>query len=276
MTERPEPMCDSHAHLNFPDFEGQVLDILRRATEAGVEAIINIGTQPSTNAEVLRQVITLPGKAREAGFEPPALHATVGFHPHEAKEIVADDWDTIERLAAEPEVVALGEFGLDYHYEHSPRADQRDVLRRGIDLAIRTGLPLVIHSREAKLEVIEALDRATAAPGAEMPHGVFHCFTDTLALAEAALERGFHIGITGIVTFPKAQNVRDVAARIPLERLLVETDAPFCAPVPLRGKTNEPAFVAHVADKIAELHNVTPEEIRRTTLANTRRLFGLA
>ena len=274
MTEPLEAICDSHAHLYFPELVDQVPQVLRRAAEAGVESIINIGTEPETNPVAIQQVLrarTLAGP--EPDFEVPKLYATVGFHPHEASKIGDDDWPVIERQAAEPCAVGLGEFGLDYHYQHSPRDAQRRVLRRGIELALRVGKPLVIHSREAGLEVIEALDKV-AGPD-RLPPGVFHCFTDTWELAEAALERGFYIGITGIVTFPNARKVADVAARIPLERLLVETDAPFCAPVPMRGKTNEPSFVGYVCEKLAELHGVEVNEIRRRTMQNTRTLFGI-
>lgn len=274
MTEPLQPICDSHAHLYFPKLVDRVPEVLLSAAQAGVMAIINIGTEPETNPLAIEQVLraaTLLGP--QPDFRLPRLYATVGFHPHEAAKITTADWPTIERQAAEPCVVGLGEFGLDYHYQHSPPDAQRQVLRRGIELALRIGKPMVIHSRQAGLEVIEALDEV-AGPGA-MPPGVFHCFTDTWDLAEAALERGFYIGITGIVTFPKAREVADLAARIPLDRLLVETDAPFCAPVPMRGKTNEPAFVGYVCDKLAELHGVETNDIRRRTMENTRTLFGI-
>ena len=281
-----QSLCDSHAHLNFPDYGGDVLAVLRRAAEAGVELIINIGTEPRTNLEVLDQVRTLPEAAREAGFASPELAATVGFHPHEARHVTDADWDVIERQAADPLVVGLGEFGLDYHYEHSPRAAQREVLGRGIDLAQRTRLPLVIHSRKADFEVVEALDRAAATPGRSMPRGVFHCFTDAPELAEAAVERGFYVGFTGIATYPSAPDVREAARRVPLERTLVETDAPFCTPEPVRSQRrkmrrkgkdepNEPALVALVCDLLAELHGASVDDIRRITLANARELFGL-
>lgn len=286
MSETLEPICDSHAHLNFPELRGQALDVLRRAAEARVEIIINIGTEPGANPEVVEQTLTLPGKAAAAGFVSPRLYAALGFHPHGASAIVAADWDALERQAAEPEVVGLGEFGLDYHYEHSPRDAQREVLSLGIDLALRTRLPMVIHSRGADLEVIEALDRACGAAGCDMPRGVFHCFTDTQQLADAALERGFYIGFTGIATYPNAADVREVARSVPLERILVETDAPYCTPEPVRterrrrrrkgrDEPNEPALVGLVCDLLAELHGVEVAEVRRRTMVSTRELFGL-
>jgi len=305
----PEPICDSHAHLNFPEFEGRLLDVLCRAAEARVEAIINIGTHPDTNPVTVEQIITLPGRfAREFGgdgshsgchghaerghdlppsrLECPKLYASLGFHPHEAQHIRPEHWDVIERQAAEPQVVALGEFGLDYHYEHSPRDAQKRVLRRGIELALKVGLPMVIHSREANLEVAEALDEVVGAAGATMPRGVFHCFTDPWPVAEAALERGFYVGFTGIATYPNAADVREVARRVPLERILVETDAPFCTPEPVRSERrkrrrkgkdepNEPALVGLVCDLIAELHQTDVASVRRRTMANTRDLFDL-
>jgi TatD DNase family protein len=275
-----EPIIDSHAHLFYPEYGEEVEAVVARAGQAGVEAIVNIGTQPATNPAVVEQTHVLNA---HGGPEAPQIYAALGFHPHEAQLVQPEDWAGIERLAAAPEVVGLGEFGLDYHYELSPRQVQREVFRGGIRLSLRTGLPLVIHSREAGLEAIEILDEVA---GGAMPRGVFHCFTDTWDLAAAALERGFYIGITGIVTYPNSENVREVARRIPLERLLVETDAPFCTPDPLRterrklrkkGKEepNEPAFVVHVAAKLAELHGVEVTEVRRRTTDNARTLFGL-
>lgn len=269
-----QPICDSHAHLYFPKLQDRHEELLRSAAEAGVMLIVNIGTEPETNRVAVEQAATL-GRLADGSADPalPRLAATVGFHPHEAAKIVEADWPVIRELAGRSEVVALGEFGLDFHYDHSPRDVQRQVLRRGIELAVELGMPMVIHSRQCGLEVIEALDEV-AGPGS-MPRGVFHCFTDEWAVAEAALERGFYIGITGIVTFPNADNVREVARRIPLERLLVETDAPFCAPIPMRGKTNEPAFVGYVCDYLAQLQGRQVSDVRRQTRINTLQLYGL-
>ena len=235
---------------------------------------------------MIAQAVTLPGKAAAAGFAPPKLYAAIGFHPHEAAKIQSDDWAVIERQATEPQVVGLGEFGLDYHYEHSPRDAQRSVLRSGIELALKTNLPMVIHSRAAGLEVVETLDEVAGGAGAKMPRGVFHCFTDPWPVAEAALERGFYIGFTGIATYPNAADVREVARRVPLERILVETDAPFCTPEPVRSQRrrarrkgrdepNEPALVGLVCDLLAELRGVEVAEVRRRSMANTRGLFGI-
>lgn len=270
-----QPICDSHAHLYFPKLQHRHDEILRNAAAAGVQLIVNVGTEPETNPVAVEQAAQL-GRLADGSPDPqlPRLAATVGFHPHEAAKIVDADWEDIRRLAVRPEVVALGEFGLDYHYEYSGRDDQQRVLRRGIELALDIGLPMVIHSRQCGLGVVEALDEVAGGKSA-MPRGVFHCFTDEWEVAEAALDRGFYIGLTGIVTFPNAENVRQVARRIPLERLLVETDAPFCAPIPMRGKTNEPAFVSYVCDFLAELLGRDVDEIRRHTWRNALRLYGL-
>lgn len=299
VSDVPEPICDSHAHLNFPEFEGRLLDVLRRAAEAQVQTIINIGTHPETNPVTVEQTLALPAQfeqafggdgshdaAAPAELECPRLYASLGFHPHEAQHIRPEHWGVIEGQAAEPQVIALGEFGLDYHYEHSPRDAQKRVLRRGIELALKVGLPMVIHSREARLEVVEALDEVAGGAGAAMPRGVFHCFTDPWPVAEAALERGFYVGFTGIATYPNAADVREVARRVPLERIVVETDAPFCTPEPVRSERrkrrrkgkdepNEPALVGLVCDLLARLHGVEVSEVRRRTLANTRDLFDL-
>jgi TatD DNase family protein len=273
-----EPICDSHAHLFYPELEGQLDAVLSRAVEAGVSIIINVATGPPTNAVAAaqaRRVNALPGV--------PRVYTALGFHPHHAAQVTPPDWELLARLAAEPEVVGLGEFGLDYHYDLSPRPEQREVFRRGIRLALETKLPLVIHSRGAGLEAISILDEE--ASGA-MPRGVFHCFTDTWELAAAALERGFYIGLTGIVTYANSENVREVARKVPLDRLLVETDAPYCTPEPVRterrkarkkgrDEPNEPALVAHVCVALADLHALDLNEVRRRTFANARELFRL-
>jgi TatD DNase family protein len=280
----PEPIIDSHAHLFFPDYGDQVEAVMARAAEAGVEAVVNVGTRPETCPVAIEQTHRLNAHATP---DWPQVYAAIGFHPHEADHVRDQDWPEIERLARRPEVVALGEFGLDYHWEHSSRDGQRRVLRRGIELALATGLPMIIHSRSAGLGVIEALDEVCGASGRSLPRGVFHCFTDPWPVAEAALARGYYIGITGIVTYPNGENVREVARRVPPERLLIETDAPFCTPEPVRSQRrkarrkgkdepNEPAFVALVADKIAELLGLPAAEVRRRTTDNARALFGLA
>jgi TatD DNase family protein len=255
----PFPAIDSHAHLTDARLAGDLAAVLDRARAAALDAVITVATAPGEIARVA-----------ELARREPMLHAAVGFHPHVAADIKAVDWPLLEDLAGRPEVVALGEFGLDYHYEHSPRPAQREVFAAGVRLAADRDLPLVIHSREADADTLSVLDAAD-----RLPRGVFHCFTGSPALAEEALARGFYVSFSGIATFPKSETVREAARRVPLERLLAETDAPYCAPVPMRGKTNEPAYVVHVLRCLAEVRGLSENDVRRITRRNASRLFGL-
>ncbi len=257
----PEPAIDTHAHVHFDRLEGDLVGVLARARAAGVEKIINVGTEPADNARVV-----------EMAEREPMLYAAVGFHPHEAAKVKAVDWPVLEELAGRKKVVALGEFGLDYHYEHSPRPVQREVFASGVHLASRLGKPLIIHAREADADVLAVLDAATEG---RMPPGVFHCFTGSAELAKEALARGFYVSFSGIVTFPNADGVRAAAKAVPLERLLVETDSPYCAPAAMRGKTNEPAHVVEVIRFLAGLYGLTENDVRRITTRNACHLFGL-
>jgi len=255
----PELAIDSHAHVHFDRLADDLLGVLERARAASLDAIINVGTGAAEN----------PGVVEMAEREP-MLYAAVGYHPHGASEVKAVDWPLLEDLAARPRVVALGEFGLDYHYEYSPRPAQRDVFAQGIRLASQMDLPLVVHTREADADTLAVLDAAD-----RLPRGVFHCFTGTPRFATEALARGFYVSFSGIVTFPKAEVLREAARIVPLERLLVETDSPYCAPAPLRGKTNEPAYVVHVIRCLAQLHALSENDVRRITRRNASRLFGI-
>ncbi len=255
----PSPAIDSHAHLSADRLAGDLAGVLNRARAAALDAVITVGTDPTENARVA-----------DLARRETMLHAAVGFHPHVASQVKAVDWPVLEDLAGRPEVVALGEFGLDYHYEHSPRAAQREVFAAGLRLAAERDLPLVIHTREAEADTLSVLDAAD-----RLPRGVFHCFTGSPAFAEEALARGFYVSFSGIVTFGKSEAVREAARRVPLERLLVETDAPYCAPAPLRGKTNEPALVVHVIRCLAEVRGLSENDVRRITRRNASRLFAL-
>ena len=255
----PEPTADTHAHLHFDRLVDDLPGVLDRAREAGLDAVITVGTGPAENSRVV-----------EMAQREPMLHAAIGFHPHDAEKIKAVDWPALEDLARRPKVVALGEFGLDYHYDYSPRAAQREVFAEGVRLAARLDLPLVVHTREADEETLEILDAAD-----RMPRGVFHCFTGSAEYAREALARGFYVSFSGIVTFPNSEDVRQAARVVPPERLLVETDAPYCAPVPMRGKTNEPAYVVHVIRYLADLYGLAEDDMRRITRGNAARLFGL-
>jgi len=254
-----EPAIDSHAHLHFDRLMDDLPEVLARARAASLDAVITVGTGPTENTRVAEMA------QREA-----MLWVAVGFHPHVAAEIKAVDWPVLEELASRPKVVALGEFGLDYHYEHSPEATQMEVFGQGVRLAADMDRPLVVHTREADADTLAVLD---AAP--RLPRGVFHCFTGSAALAREAVDRGFYVSFSGIVTFPKSNGVREAAATVPLDRLLVETDAPYCAPVPMRGKTNEPAYVVHVIRCLAELRGLSENDVRRITRRNASHLFGL-
>ena len=252
-------LIDSHCHLDFPDFAGELDAVVARARAADIARIVTISTRVKRHADVL-------GIAE--GFAD--VYCSVGTHPHYAH----DERDiTVEALidrTHHPKVVAIGEAGLDYHYQHSPRAAQEQGLRNHIAAARATGLPLVIHSREADEDMARILEEET---GRGAFPAVLHCFTGSPALADAGLALGLHISFAGIVTFPKAGELRETARRVPLDRLLTETDSPFLAPVPHRGSRNEPAHVARVVAALAELHAVDPRELASRTSVNFHTLF---
>lgn len=252
-------LVDSHCHLDFPDYADDLQEVLARARRADVGKMLTICTHVTRFQRVLA--------VAEAHED---IYCTVGIHPHEAgsePEVTAAD---LIGLAEHPKVVGFGETGLDYYYEHSPREAQERSFRAHIAAARESGLPVVIHTRDA-----EADTRRIIAD--EMGKGAFpgllHCFSSSRELAEFAIEMGLYISLSGIVTFRKADELRETARHIPLERLLVETDAPYLAPVPKRGKRNEPAFVAHTAAQVAELKGVTAADLARITTDNFHRLF---
>ncbi|HEY4134265.1 MAG TPA: TatD family hydrolase [Alphaproteobacteria bacterium] len=256
-------LVDSHCHLDFADYGTDREDVIRRARLGGVGTMLTISTKLSTFPAV-----------RAVAERHADVFCTVGIHPHEA-ESEGPDADTAKlvELAKHPRVVGIGETGLDYYYEHAPRQAQADSFRAHIAASRETGLPLIVHTRDADEDMIAIL-------GEEQGKGAFpgllHCFSSGRAVAEAALEQGFYVSFSGILTFKNAVAVRDVAKIVPLDRLLVETDAPYLAPVPNRGKRNEPAFVAHTAAVLAELRGMTPEALADATTENFFRLFGKA
>jgi TatD DNase family protein len=252
-------LVDSHCHLDFPDFATERAAIIARARSAGVATMLTIGTR----------LDEFPG-VRSIAEAHDEVWCSVGAHPHEAKDHAALVPEELIALAAHRKVVGIGETGLDFHYDLSPRDIQERVFRTHIAAARATGLPLVIHAREADREVARILEEERPPPG------VMHCFSSGRALAEAALALGFYISISGIVTFRNAEDLRAIARDVPLERLLVETDAPYLAPVPHRGKRNEPAFVAATAAAVADLKGLEPEALATATSANFFRLFGKA
>jgi TatD DNase family protein len=253
-------LVDSHCHLDFPDYAGQVDGVVARAGAAGVGVCLTIGTE----------LKRFPG-VRAVAEKFPNVWCSVGVHPHEAEKELLDDEAALIREAAHPKVVGIGETGLDYYYEHSPRLPQQANFRSHIAAARQTGLPVIVHTRDADDDTIDIL-RDEMGKGAFT--GLIHCFTGTQKLADAALALGLYISVSGIATFKNSTAVRDVIKCVPLDRLLVETDAPFLAPVPYRGKTNEPAFVVHTANMLADLKGVTPEELAKVTTDNFFRLFS--
>jgi TatD DNase family protein len=257
---------DSHAHIDGEAFDADRAEVIERARAAGVRAILMVGTGDPHAGELERAVETAEK------FE--GVYAAAGVHPHDAK--LFDD-AAAERLSklvrASSRVVAWGEIGLDYHYDNSPRDVQREVFRRQLRLAREANLPVIIHSREADEDTIEILESEWR--GASRA-GVLHCFGGGAWMAKSALALGFYVSFAGTVTFKNAEGLRDVARTVPLDRLLVETDCPFLAPVPLRGRRNEPAFVVETARRLAELRETTLEEIGRVTTENFSRLFGVS
>jgi TatD DNase family protein len=253
-------LIDSHCHLDFPDYAGQVDQVVARAAEAGVRVCLSIGTELKRFAGV-----------RAVAEKFPNVWCSVGIHPHESEKELLDDAAALIGETVHPKVVGIGETGLDYYYEHSPRIPQQKNFRSHIAAARQTGLPVIVHTRDADDDTIDIL-RDEMAKGRFT--GLIHCFTGTQRLADAALELGLYISVSGIATFKNSQPLRDVIKTVPLERLLVETDAPYLAPVPFRGKTNEPAFVVHTARMLAELKGVTEDELAAATTENFFRLFS--
>lgn len=255
-------LIDSHCHLNYAGLVEQQDEVLARARAAGVTGMLGIATKKHEWPDVIAIA------EREAD-----VWATVGIHPHEADSHVEVDTATLVAAAAHPKVVGIGETGLDYYYEHSDRGQQQRSFRSHIAASRDTGLPLIVHTRDAEEDTAKIL-REEMGKGA-FP-GVIHCFTASRAFAEVALELGFYISLSGIVTFKSAADLQESAKIIPADRLLVETDSPFLAPVPMRGKTCEPAFVAHTARFVAELRGITDTALRELTTDNFFNLFKKA
>lgn len=256
-------LVDSHAHIDVSDFDADRDAMLDRAREAGVHTILAIGNGP----EIEKLGAAAPF-AEKHGW----IYAAAGIHPHEAKHATDAHYAELERLARQPRVIAWGEIGLDYHYDHSPRDVQAKVFREQLALARAAKQPIIIHCREAWPDCLETLEQDWKNSGLG---GIFHCFSGTLEEARRGTEMGFLISFAGNVTFPKAQNLRDVAREVPLDRLLIETDSPFLAPSPHRGKRNEPAFVAEVARTLGNVRNLPAPEVAEITSANFRRFFKL-
>ncbi len=254
-------LIDSHCHLDMEQYKRDLDEVLARARSEGVNTVVTIGIDYLSSQAAL-----------ELADRYPAVHATVGIHPHDAESASDQDLHALAELASSPKIVAWGEIGLDYAKKYSPAESQRQVFARQLALARDLNLPVIIHDRDAHRDTLEILKRHGPYPAG----GVMHCFSGDIALAREIRELGFFLSIPGIVTFKNARQLQQVAAEIPLEAMLLETDGPFLAPVPYRGKRNEPAFLVHTARKVAELREIPVEEVARATTANTRRLFRLA
>jgi TatD DNase family protein len=254
-------MIDSHCHLDQSYFGEERAAVLGRARQAGVTAFVCVGVGRGSGAAE---------EAAAIAAAEPDVFATVGVHPHDTALATEEHWATYARLARAPRVVGIGETGLDYHYEHAPRDVQQWAYRRSIGLAREAGLPVVSHVRDAHADAAAILDEeANGLPG------VIHCFTGGVAEARVYLDLGQVLSFSGIVTFKNAANIREAAAFAPLDRILIETDAPYLAPVPHRGGRNEPAYIVETLKVVAGLRGITPDELDAATTENTRQLFRL-
>jgi TatD DNase family protein len=252
MMEAMAEIIDSHCHLDFPDYGAELPDVLARARAAGIVRMICIGSGRDITSA--RSSVALA--ARE-----PDIYASVGIHPHDVARMTPEIWDELDRLARAPRVVGVGETGLDYYYDHSPRDDQRDAFRRFVALGRAARLPIICHIRDAHEEAAEIL----ASENASEVGGVIHCFTGGVADARRYLDLGFHLSFSGILTFKTAAPIR----------VMVETDAPYLAPIPHRGKRNEPSYVVKTLELLAQLRGMPFEEAAAATTANARRVFSL-
>ena len=255
-------LVDSHVHLDDPKFDADREAVIERALAAGVERMMAIGTGsgPPDLETAIRQAERYP-----------FIFATVGVHPHDASKATPETFARLRQLAAHPKVLGIGEIGLDYHYDFSPRDVQQSVFRKQLEIAAEAGKPVVIHSREAWADTLELLALVgQAVPPAK--RGIIHCFTGDPPQAREALNLGFHLAFGGVLTFPNAQTVREAARITPEDRLLLETDCPYLAPAPHRGQRNEPAFVVEVARRLAEVRGCTLDEIAAQTTRNFEQL----
>jgi TatD DNase family protein len=257
-------LIDSHCHLDFPDFAEELDDVVARARNAGVARMVTI----CTRLDRLDRVMAIAERHDD-------VYVGAGTHPHEAgtPEGQVVTVDRLVDLARHPKIVGIGETGLDYFYDHSPREAQQESFRRHMAAARKTGLPMIVHTRDADADTARLIAEGREG-GADGPlRGVIHCFSSGRELAEKAVEMGFYVSLSGILTFKRSDEIRAIVADLPMDRLLVETDAPYLAPVPKRGKRNEPAFVAHTAAVLAEVRGLSVEEVARRTTENFFALF---
>jgi len=254
-------LIDTHCHLTFKPLDEDVEAVLKRSKAAGVTGWISVGT----DIEDSRKAIELAEKFDN-------LYAAVAIHPHEAKTVTAEAIAQLKQLAQHPEVVAVGETGLDFHYYHSPADEQRRVFAKHLEIAEQLNQPVIIHSREAFEQTVELLERY----GKAVEKVVFHCFSGSAQQAEIILNKGWYISFTGVVTFKNAARTRQAAGAVPLDRLMLETDCPYMSPEPVRKqKVNEPAFLVHTANFLAELKKISPDELAKKTAAVSKNFFNL-
>jgi TatD DNase family protein len=255
-------LIDSHAHIQSQEYAGEIDKVIARAREAGINTIIAVGGAGEMSSN--KDAVALADLYAN-------VYATVGMHPHDAKDVGADELRELHHLTLHPKVIAVGETGLDYYYNHSPHDVQRRVFTHFIHMARDTGLPLVVHERDGAHEAAELL----RSEGGQGLRGVIHCFTGDYDAARVYLELGFYLSFSGIITFKNAGPLREVVRKAPLERMLVETDSPFLTPVPHRGKRNEPAYVRFVAETIAEIKGLPLKEVAQRTTRNVQDLFKI-
>ncbi|WP_028390531.1 TatD family hydrolase [Bacillus cihuensis] len=253
-------LFDTHVHLNDKQFDEDLEEVIQRTKETGVSNMVVVGFDRPTIIRAMELV-------EKYDF----IYAAVGWHPVDAVDMTDEDLNWIEDLASHPKIVAIGEMGLDYHWDKSPKDIQKDVFRKQIKLAKKVKLPIIIHNREATADIVEILKEENA----HEVGGIMHCFSGSPEIAKECLEMNFYISLGGPVTFKNAKKPKEVAAEIPLDRLLIETDCPYLAPHPFRGKRNEPAYVKLVAEQIAEIKEITFEEVAEATTRNAKKLFGI-
>ncbi|MBY0026050.1 TatD family hydrolase [Priestia aryabhattai] len=253
-------LFDTHVHLNAEQYEDDLQEVINRALEKGVQNMVVVGFDEPT----IKKAIQI---AEMYDF----IYASVGWHPVDAIDMTDEHLAWIEELAQHPKVVALGEMGLDYHWDKSPKEVQKDVFRRQIRLARKVNLPIIIHNRDATEDVVTILKEEHV----EEVGGIMHCFTGSIEVAKQCMDMNMYISFGGPVTFKNAKKPKEVAAELPLDKLLIETDCPYLTPHPFRGKRNEPGYVSYVAEQIAELKGITYEELADITTANAKKLFGI-
>ncbi|KJL02709.1 MULTISPECIES: TatD family hydrolase [Priestia] len=253
-------LFDTHVHLNAEQYEDDLQEVINRALEKGVQNMVVVGFDEPTIKKAIQIAET---------YE--FIYASVGWHPVDAIDMTDEHLAWIEELAQHPKVVALGEMGLDYHWDKSPKEVQKDVFRRQIRLARKVNLPIIIHNRDATEDVVTILKEEHV----EEVGGIMHCFTGSIEVAKQCMDMNMYISFGGPVTFKNAKKPKEVAAELPLDKLLIETDCPYLTPHPFRGKRNEPGYVSYVAEQIAELKGITYEELADITTANAKKLFGI-